>query len=126
MSTAHRQHTFDIPAHPAPIAQVPVRSDDADGIRAAHPALIAVLLLVAAGAAAAVLTVMPRVGDSPTDAPAVATPRTIVTTPLPAASDTGPRFLHERLQIWRAGYEAAIQNGCQLTVPLTSPVSASR
>lgn len=41
---------------------------------------------------------------------------------LPPASGTQDRTLQLRLEDWRSGYEAAVENGCQLRPLLNRPV----
>jgi hypothetical protein len=49
----------------------------------------------------------------------------IVDTPLPAVSAPA-RNLQARLEDWRAGYEAAVENGCQIKPLFNAPVAPTR
>jgi hypothetical protein len=103
--SAHRRHTFDI----APRALL------------AHERREAVVAVAVALAAAFVFALL--YGErSGTVATPVPQPQ-ITTRSLPPAADTRRDELLARLSVWRAGYEAAVENGCKLQPLLNSPVA---
>jgi hypothetical protein len=58
--------------------------------------------------------------DDPAPGTPVPLPRAEIT-PLPPL-DAVRRETHARLRDWRAGYEAAVDNGCQVRPTLSSPI----
>jgi hypothetical protein len=111
--SAHRQHTFDVPPAPTPIPQIVVRMPDERLAFAAYFVMAACVV----GAAIAL-----TIGGRPPTATAVPTPRTVTTQLPPAADAAHQRLTIERLRDWRAGYEAAVENGCKVQPVLSSPV----
>lgn len=102
----HRQHTFDLQPNQAAHEPGANRRGAVFAIGAASLAIVASAIAFPDEQA----TVTP-----------IAAPQ-ISTTTLPTAAAMQQRELHERLSDWRAGYEAAVQNGCQVRPLLGSPI----
>lgn len=116
--SAHRQHAFDIP--PQPIEQF---AHDEPASRRQHlivtMAVIAVLLI---GCIVIVFARNPGVAVDVTPIPQPA----IATTPLATLSDEHAQLVQLRLELFRAGYEAAVENGCRLQPLLHPPIGSPR
>jgi hypothetical protein len=113
--SAHRMHTLDIPIEPTLIPQAEVRVPDQ---RLAFAAYFVAAATVVGAAVAISINGMP-----PAATPIK--PAHVSTVPLPSADEIHvQRFTIDRLRDWRAGYEAAVENGCQLRPLLNPPVGA--
>lgn len=108
MST-HRRHTFDIDAR---------RRAARDLWTQRKAPIVAIATAVIAIVGLTFALERPQPVATPIPMPAV------TTYALLPASSTLTRTLHDRLGDWRAGYEAAVQNGCELKPMFTIPIAA--
>jgi hypothetical protein len=111
-------HALDIPAREsaAPPPSFEIREG---GI---PPLVVAALFIVVAAVIAA--AVARAINGAPPEVRPVKQPQAS-TTPLPSAEALhAQRLTIERLRDWRAGYEAAVQNGCKVQPLLSAPVGA--
>lgn len=115
--SAHRQHAFDIPADPQPVESVTTRMPNSRRCVVALFACLTTIALIALQLALDDEAEVPRAMRVP--------PPQIVSAPIPSFDDE-QRVMLERLRLWRAGYEAAVQNGCQLKPLLASPIASGR
>jgi hypothetical protein len=90
----------------------------AESRKTLSPLKAGLVLAIAVGGAHLVLQLLAP--GEPTPGTPVSLTR-IEVTPLPQLEEVR-RENHARLRDWRAGYEAAVDNGCQLRPTLSSPI----
>jgi hypothetical protein len=117
--SAHRLHALDIP----PVGEKPVPPPSREIRDPGHPLLpFAALFIVVATVIAGIVAL--AINGAPPEVRPVKQPQAS-TTPLPSAEALhAQRLTSERLRDWRAGYEAAVQNGCKVQPLLSAPVGA--
>jgi hypothetical protein len=120
MQNTHRQHALDIPPlAPRPIAQVPLSRPVT---WQEHLKFWAGMITAWALAMAVIFGGAYWFNGGRPEATPVAHAQ-VVTDDLPPLDEVRAGRLAERLRDWRAGYEAAVQNGCRIQPMLDTPLA---